>query len=64
MYRYTEAEGRVAKLEADLAAARESLCAAHEQRQGLSLPGGVRLVTYMDHTGCHQLDVFWLSPYY
>jgi hypothetical protein len=54
----------VAKLEADLAAARESLCAAHEQRQGLSLPGGVRLVTYMDHTGCHQLDVFWLSPYY
>jgi hypothetical protein len=21
-------------------------------------PGGVRLVGYMDHTGCHQLNVF------
>jgi hypothetical protein len=36
--------------------------AAVTSRQGYCItPGGVRLVSYMDRTGCHQLNVFWLS---
>jgi hypothetical protein len=32
------------------------ICSCTPWKQGCSLPGGVRLVSYMDHTGCHRLN--------